>query len=186
MRARATADIESEKQRAIADLRAEVADLALAAAGRVVGETMTDERQRRLVDEFLAEPAGGGAGNSTDGDGQRDSAPRRYAEAAFQLAAATTRSRRWRRRTSTAAADVLGRPEVGTSSPTRRVPLDERLGVVQPLLASRDRAQSAATSSSSSSSAAGSSACPGSPPSSSRLLDEHRGVVQATRRARRR
>ena len=33
----------------------EVADLALAAAGRVVGETMTGERQRRLVEEFLAE-----------------------------------------------------------------------------------------------------------------------------------
>lgn len=55
IRARATADLESEKQRAIADLRAEVADLALRAAGRVVGETMTDDRQRRLVQEFLAE-----------------------------------------------------------------------------------------------------------------------------------
>ena len=53
MRVRAAAEIEAEKQRAIADLRAEVADLALAAAGGVVGETMTDERQRRLVEEFL-------------------------------------------------------------------------------------------------------------------------------------
>lgn len=57
MRVRATADIEAEKQRAMADLRAEVADLALAAAGKVVGETMTDARQRRLVDEFLRESA---------------------------------------------------------------------------------------------------------------------------------
>jgi len=57
MRTRATADIEAEKQRAIADLRAEVADLALAAAGKVVGETMTDARQRRLVEEFLADSA---------------------------------------------------------------------------------------------------------------------------------
>jgi F-type H+-transporting ATPase subunit b len=54
MRVRATADIEAEKARAIADLRGEVADLALAAAGRVVGETMSDDRQRRLVQEFLA------------------------------------------------------------------------------------------------------------------------------------
>ena len=54
MRLRAAAEIDAEKQRAIADLRSEVADLALAAAGRVVGETMTDDRQRRLVDEFLA------------------------------------------------------------------------------------------------------------------------------------
>ena len=54
MRTRATAEIEAEKTRAIAELRGEVADLALAAAGRVVGESMTDERQRRLVQEFLA------------------------------------------------------------------------------------------------------------------------------------
>ena len=55
MRVRAAADIDAEKQRAIADLRAEVADLALAAAGKVVGQEMTGERQRRLVDEFLRE-----------------------------------------------------------------------------------------------------------------------------------
>ena len=54
MRVRASADIEAEKLRAIADLRAEVADLALRAAGVVVGESMTDARQRRLVEEFLA------------------------------------------------------------------------------------------------------------------------------------
>ncbi|MBI2776372.1 MAG: F0F1 ATP synthase subunit B [Chloroflexi bacterium] len=63
MRVRATAEIEAEKQRAIADLRSEVADLALAAAGRVVGETMTGERQRRLVEEFLADAASGDARN---------------------------------------------------------------------------------------------------------------------------
>jgi F-type H+-transporting ATPase subunit b len=57
MRARATAEIEAEKHRALADLRAEVADLALAAAGKVVGESMTDQRQRRLVEEFLRESA---------------------------------------------------------------------------------------------------------------------------------
>jgi F-type H+-transporting ATPase subunit b len=59
MRVRATSDIDAEKQRAIADLRAEVADLALAAAGKVVGETMTGARQRRLVEEFLEESATG-------------------------------------------------------------------------------------------------------------------------------
>ncbi len=57
MRVRATAEIEAEKGRAIADLRAEVASLALDAAGRVVGESMTGERQRRLVEEFLVEAA---------------------------------------------------------------------------------------------------------------------------------
>lgn len=65
MRQRATAEIESEKQRAITDLRNEVADLALRAAGRVVGETLTSERERRLVSEFLAE-AGEPTGGSTN------------------------------------------------------------------------------------------------------------------------
>jgi F-type H+-transporting ATPase subunit b len=57
MRERAAAEIEAEKQRALIDLRAEVVDLALAAAGKVVAETMTGERQRRLVEAFLAESA---------------------------------------------------------------------------------------------------------------------------------
>jgi F-type H+-transporting ATPase subunit b len=57
MRVRAAAEIDAEKQRAVADLRAEVADLALAAASKVVGESMTNDRQRRLVDDFLRETA---------------------------------------------------------------------------------------------------------------------------------
>jgi F-type H+-transporting ATPase subunit b len=65
MRERAAADIESEKQRAIADLRGEVADLALRAAGRVVGETITADRERRLVADFLAETSGPPSGSST-------------------------------------------------------------------------------------------------------------------------
>jgi F0F1-type ATP synthase membrane subunit b/b' len=39
-----------------------VADLALAAAGKVVGETMTDARQHRLVEDFLKD-----AGSSEPG-----------------------------------------------------------------------------------------------------------------------
>ena len=59
IRVRASAELESEKQRALAELRGEVADLALQAASRLVGETMTDQRQRRLVEEFIAEPTPG-------------------------------------------------------------------------------------------------------------------------------
>ena len=58
LRERATTEIDAEKQRAIAELRGEVTDLALAAAGRVVGDAMTSDRQRRPVADFLAEPAG--------------------------------------------------------------------------------------------------------------------------------
>jgi F-type H+-transporting ATPase subunit b len=63
MRVRAAGEIEAEKTRAIADVRAEVADLALLAAGKVVGETMSDDRQRRLVEEFLRNPGAGGTNN---------------------------------------------------------------------------------------------------------------------------
>lgn len=72
LRERATADIESERQRALTDVRAQVADLALLAAGRVVGETMSDARQRRIVDEFLSQVAaerGAGVGRRSGGTG---------------------------------------------------------------------------------------------------------------------
>ncbi|HYN69000.1 MAG TPA: F0F1 ATP synthase subunit B [Candidatus Eisenbacteria bacterium] len=65
MRERAASEIEAEKLRALADLRAEVADLALAAASKVVHETMTGERQRRLVEEFLDEVGTNGAGGKS-------------------------------------------------------------------------------------------------------------------------
>jgi F-type H+-transporting ATPase subunit b len=55
LRTQATAEIVSEKERALAEVRGEVADLALRAAGKVVGETLTAQRERRLVEEFLAD-----------------------------------------------------------------------------------------------------------------------------------
>ena len=55
LRERAATDISAEKERALAEVRGQVADLALAAAARVVGETMNTERERRLVEEFLAQ-----------------------------------------------------------------------------------------------------------------------------------
>jgi F-type H+-transporting ATPase subunit b len=61
MRVRASEEIAAEKGRALAELRSEVADLALQAAGRVVRENMNDQRQRRLVEEFLADPNPGAA-----------------------------------------------------------------------------------------------------------------------------
>jgi F-type H+-transporting ATPase subunit b len=68
LRESASADIDAEKKRAIAEIRGEVADLALRAAGKVIGETMTDDRQRRLVDQFLDE-ASRAAGPSGDRNG---------------------------------------------------------------------------------------------------------------------
>ncbi len=65
MRQRAAEDIQAEKGRAMADLRAEVATLALEAAGKVVGESMDDARQRRLVNEFLRETASQPSGSNS-------------------------------------------------------------------------------------------------------------------------
>jgi F-type H+-transporting ATPase subunit b len=65
MRERAAAEIEAEKVRAIAEVRDEVADLALRAAGKVVGETMTGDREKRLVSEFLAETSGPAASSKS-------------------------------------------------------------------------------------------------------------------------
>ena len=51
--------IEAERQQAVTSLRAEVGALATGLAGRIVGESLDDEeRQRRVVDRFLAELEG--------------------------------------------------------------------------------------------------------------------------------
>jgi F-type H+-transporting ATPase subunit b len=57
MRERALSDIDAERKRALADVRGQVAELALQAAGKVVGETISDEREKRLVNEFLTQVA---------------------------------------------------------------------------------------------------------------------------------
>ena len=51
---RARRDIEAEKGRAIADLRREAVDLALAGATKVIGRNLDDAGNRRMVEEFLA------------------------------------------------------------------------------------------------------------------------------------
>jgi F-type H+-transporting ATPase subunit b len=52
---RAREEITAEKERAMAELRATVADLALDAAGKLMRSEMNAPTQRRLVDDFLAE-----------------------------------------------------------------------------------------------------------------------------------
>src|ERR671921_1008635 len=48
-------DIEAETRRAIQEIRAEVADLTVKATEKVTRKTLTEEDQKRLVDEALAE-----------------------------------------------------------------------------------------------------------------------------------
>lgn len=73
----AHAQIESDKSQALISLRTQVGTLATDLAGRIVGESLTDdERQRRVVDRFLAEleaKADAGATSIADGVSARPS-----------------------------------------------------------------------------------------------------------------
>ena len=64
-------DIETETRRAIQQIRAEVADLTIAATEKVTRKTLDERDQRRLVEEALGEldfSALAGAGHSDGGD----------------------------------------------------------------------------------------------------------------------
>ncbi len=50
----AIAEAEIERNRVLGDLRGQVASLAIAAAQKLVGETMDEKRQRALLDEFFS------------------------------------------------------------------------------------------------------------------------------------
>jgi F-type H+-transporting ATPase subunit b len=50
---RAREQLERERVRAVADLRAQVADLAVEAAAKIVTSSLTPEAQRKLVTEFI-------------------------------------------------------------------------------------------------------------------------------------
>lgn len=53
----ATQTIEREKAKALAELRLEVANLAVAVAGKVIEKSLDTEEHRRLADSFVAEVA---------------------------------------------------------------------------------------------------------------------------------
>jgi F-type H+-transporting ATPase subunit b len=51
--------IETERKRVLAQAQTEIADLAIEAASKIIGENVDDEKNRRLVDKFLSEEEGG-------------------------------------------------------------------------------------------------------------------------------
>jgi F-type H+-transporting ATPase subunit b len=55
MLARATAAIETEKKTAIAQLQGSMADLSVSVAGRLIGQDLSDEEHRRIIERYLAE-----------------------------------------------------------------------------------------------------------------------------------
>ena len=52
---KAQADIAQEKKKALNDAKNEIAGLAMDIAGKVVGRSLTDADQEKLVDQFIAE-----------------------------------------------------------------------------------------------------------------------------------
>jgi len=57
---RAQAEIEREKDRALADLQSKVADLTIMATAKVIQKTMDEPGQRKLVEDAIAEVSGVG------------------------------------------------------------------------------------------------------------------------------
>jgi len=55
IRLKAQEEVEYERKRVMAELRDAVADLAILAAGQVLGKTLDDRAHRQIVQEFLAE-----------------------------------------------------------------------------------------------------------------------------------
>ncbi|MBR3760693.1 MAG: F0F1 ATP synthase subunit B [Ruminococcus sp.] len=50
--------IENERKRVLAQAQTQIADLAIEAASKIIGENLDDEKNRRLVDEFLSDEEG--------------------------------------------------------------------------------------------------------------------------------
>ena len=57
--AEADKEIENERKKVLRQAQSEIADLAIEAASKIVGANVDDEKNRRLVDEFLSNEEGG-------------------------------------------------------------------------------------------------------------------------------
>lgn len=55
MIAKAKKSIEKEKLAAVSDLQKSVADLSVSVAGRLIGEDLSDDDQRKLIEKYVAE-----------------------------------------------------------------------------------------------------------------------------------
>jgi F-type H+-transporting ATPase subunit b len=57
--AEADKEIENERKKILRQAQSEIADLAIEAASKIVGANVDDEKNRRLVDDFLSGKEGG-------------------------------------------------------------------------------------------------------------------------------
>jgi F-type H+-transporting ATPase subunit b len=53
--AKARAEIQQEREKAVQDLRSQVADLAVMAAGRIIGESLDAKKHRELIERAIEE-----------------------------------------------------------------------------------------------------------------------------------
>jgi F-type H+-transporting ATPase subunit b len=60
-------DIQRERQQAFIEMRQQIVSLAISAAGKVVGESLNDARQTKLVDDFIGSVGMGGVSESGRG-----------------------------------------------------------------------------------------------------------------------
>ncbi|MHB8993271.1 MAG: F0F1 ATP synthase subunit B family protein, partial [Chloroflexota bacterium] len=51
--AKARAQLDMERRQVVMELRREMADLVVSAAGRIIGQSLDERAQHRLVEEFL-------------------------------------------------------------------------------------------------------------------------------------
>jgi len=67
---------ERERQAAFLEMRRQIVSLAMTAAGKVVGESLTDARQAKMVDDFIGSvgtgPKTAGVAQSANGSGSAD------------------------------------------------------------------------------------------------------------------
>ncbi|MEX0989393.1 MAG: F0F1 ATP synthase subunit B [Actinomycetota bacterium] len=62
---RANEEIRAERDRVFAELKAQVGDIAVELAGRVVGETLDRSTHERLIDDYIEQVARSGNGNGS-------------------------------------------------------------------------------------------------------------------------
>ena len=74
LRESAMAEAQMERNRILGDLRSQVASLAIAAANKLVGETLDEKKQRALLDEFFSGVRSGKVVVIGDGDFRGDAA----------------------------------------------------------------------------------------------------------------
>jgi F-type H+-transporting ATPase subunit b len=67
--ARAQEEIRAERDRVFQELKGQVGDLSLALVGRVIGDSMDQKRQRKLVDQYIEELAAMPAAGNGHGSG---------------------------------------------------------------------------------------------------------------------